>query len=706
MRKRGFTLLELLISAAIMALIGAVGVITTRQASNRGEVRGVAELVAEEIRAARQRAISQQVPVAVCLPSGNGSRAHSRGLYVMEGDFKPRVTQTVDYSKEYSQTCLFVGLWPTAGAITRTDPRNGSSTPTFNFTNWQAPYPNDPMLIFTPSGSVKSNGMPVFNGHYHILVSEGVEYASTGAPAGSGTPVLSYYALSRAAMPHTVTVSPAGAVAVSRGIEGNTGGVSIAEGPLSVAGAPANPKVWTAGGNNPPVVVGVVPDPVQQAPYRIAPDGTITIRLYATDADGDVLYSSWSASGPKGAGRWSSPTEGRMQWLPTGVNGGAGGWVSTWTWSAPENAQPGESYRLTYNVNDGRGGVQAGDLGSSGSFLQVSNDGKICFDHYSKSGSYEIAVANPNSTGTLIVTRNDDDCEHTTARFAPTGSQLACYGYDINTWDSEMIFLTNVDGSNLNAIYTSQYGFDWSGPAWTPDGTQIVLGEYVDPDYEVSRIVRIDANGSNRTPLTSVSSPLYDWAPVCSTHPIDGAVRVAFVREKWTNSGVGDKSVVMAMRLDGTGEQAVSANVTDEYYYDPSFSRNGDRLVFTGENKLWLTDWDNSLNQFKPPVAIGSGYNAYNPQISPDGTKIAFIDGSDTLCITNIDGSHPDTGVANGRKRLVQDAWYYWWSPASDQIVWDDGWTLFMSNVGGAVTTKRFSMKDAEEDWIPHWWGR
>lgn len=126
MKKRAFSLLEIILVVVLMVIVAAVVIVNGRQGAPRGQISGVADLVAEELRSARFRAISQQTPVAVVFPSNGGSTAVSSGLYVLEGAVHPKVVRSIRYDREYPDSRIFVGVWPGLSSPNRDDLRIGS----------------------------------------------------------------------------------------------------------------------------------------------------------------------------------------------------------------------------------------------------------------------------------------------------------------------------------------------------------------------------------------------------------------------------------------------------------------------------------------------------------------------------------------------------------------------------------------------------
>jgi hypothetical protein len=89
-----------------------------------------------------------------------------------------------------------VGHWPLdstelqtpALTTTVTPPPESNFESDLNVTLWNLAQPKDFAFIFTPRGKLVTNGLPHFDGAYHILVSHGGQSTAAAAPGTSGLP--------------------------------------------------------------------------------------------------------------------------------------------------------------------------------------------------------------------------------------------------------------------------------------------------------------------------------------------------------------------------------------------------------------------------------------------------------------------------------------------------------------------------------------
>ena len=186
--------------------------------------------------------------------------------------------------------------------------------------------------------------------------------------------------------------------------------------------------------------------------------------------------------------------------------------------------------------------------------------------------------------------------------------------------NEDNIYVMNSDGSSLTRLtHNARINI---APVWAPNGRQIAFVSTRDKNWE---IYVMDADGSNPWNLTR--HPGWDLTP--SWHP-DGN-RIAFKRF-WDGVGLGDRSDIYAITVDG---------------------RNVKKIV----------------------------ENAYNPQFSPDGQRIAFQGDNDQIFVANADGTNP--WLLSDEKDLELGGW----SPDSRQILYSqprgqpDPWLLFIVTV-------------------------
>ena len=244
-RRTGYSLLEVLLGVALMVLVLGVG-LTTNQSSSAGS-HSLALEMAGALRDAAGAARAGGHPVAISIPGGSG---FSRSYYRLEGETQPRVVEVRDFSSEYPRAYLFAGFWtPTTSSPTVDQPV------AFDFDAWGAPRPQDPTLVFLPDGTVTSNGLPIFAGAYHLLVSQGGRAGGTAPPPGdpgvASPPVL--LAPQQLGAPFTVTLGTRGQVEVSSGVVEGGAGISIQRAALEQPTTPSPPGL-----SPPPTALPVV----------------------------------------------------------------------------------------------------------------------------------------------------------------------------------------------------------------------------------------------------------------------------------------------------------------------------------------------------------------------------------------------------------------------------------------------------------------
>ncbi len=188
MKQAGFSVVELLVAVAILAALVGAGLVAGRGSISKARTRTVAQTVMATLIAAREQAVSDGMPVAVSFPSNNGATPCSRSLYTRQGFHRPRLVSARTLAPDNSPVCVFLGSWDLAsGSLTIDRPRlaSESGSNAFRLQNWDDALSPDPTFVFLPNGEVVTNDLPIFEGAYHLLVSNGIEFS---APLPSGLP--------------------------------------------------------------------------------------------------------------------------------------------------------------------------------------------------------------------------------------------------------------------------------------------------------------------------------------------------------------------------------------------------------------------------------------------------------------------------------------------------------------------------------------
>lgn len=684
-----------MIATAIAALIVGTAMLTLSGSRGSAQTRGLAEEVAEELRAARQRAVSRQTFVAVAVPSGNGATGHSQSLYVLEGANTPRVVRSVRYQGSYPQACVFAGTWAGANGAR---PLTGSNSDAFSAADWNPPSPADYLLVFTPSGTVHSNGLPLFDGEYRLLTTQGVEFAQAAAPPGTGTTALSFFTPTRLSQPYTLRVSTAGTVTVEPGARGAA--VATISSPLPTVSGPP-PLDMASSSNSQPAIadVQIEPEPVSVPPgvaAVVAPGGYLSLTVLATDGDGDRLSLECVATGAGGGGRFSSPEPSLMTWDTQ-----AQAWRGTWTWTPPDPMPIGETFRLECRVLDGRGG-SASQLVGVGGQVRLQAQEKIAWTSTNdEEWEYEICTMNPDGTALKTITEKDDQSDGDAPSWSPDGTRLAYFAY--NEDGDETLNVVNQDGSDPTVVAVSPWsqGFDiewWAeGPSWSPDGAFLVVSMYDTNDY--CQIYRVATNGSGKTRLTVPSTSRDDWQP--QWNPVNDTI----VFQRWPDSG---SAFIATVSASGGAVTRLTNPPAGKDDYDPHWSLDGTRVLFSRDGVVYTTQVSNPEAEGGSLDQISQGTEATYPRYSPDGQWIAFIGGEYNLRYTRANGDHPVTGEPLRSVQLTGHGQVegFCWGPDSDR--------LLVYRVGNRETleivaldgSREFITPPGYETWsVASWWG-
>jgi TolB protein len=198
-------------------------------------------------------------------------------------------------------------------------------------------------------------------------------------------------------------------------------------------------------------------------------------------------------------------------------------------------------------------------------------------------------------------------------------------------------YIVNADGSGLTKM---PYDCE-PAPAISPDGKKLA-GTFPQMEpyqggvaFVTSDLIVSDIDGSNRVSLTGCSKDKLctfwgtTWSP-------DG---------RWIAFGVGSADFtpkghgIYVIRADGSNMKRLTFM---ENAIAPSWSPDGRKIAFISmppgpEAELYVMNSDGS-NISKVPFALAP---AGTPTWSPDSTKLAVEDTSNTIYIINADGSQP-----------------------------------------------------------------
>lgn len=686
-RRRGYSLLELILGSVIMMMVGGFGLYSLSQGRDSAQSKGLAEELAEELKAARQQAVSKQQPVAVAFPGGAGGKSQS--FYLLEGHALPKVVRSVSYAETYPDSCYYWGSWGTSTVESTAE----TESPTdFEVDQWTPlPRADDKMIVFTPSGTAVSNGLPLFGSEYRLLVSNGIEGGGGGAPT----------AVSK---PYTIRVSKGGGITLEPGVAGGPG---IANRPSLPLGSLNNsiPPITESVGTPRIDKLTCEPKPLEKSEKGalavIPTKGYLTLTAEAEEPSGEPLTMIWEADGPSGSGKFSSDKPVNMSWDAKRKR-----WVGRIAWTPPHDAADGEVYSLSCIVKNPQGQhdkqVLAG--GASVEIIPDTRMAAVNTDEWWE--NYNIAWMNPDGTSLFNVTVPEEAWEYLTPVWSPSGTKIAFYaGKDIPATGKfeATLYLVNDDGTNLSARYTCKGDITdyYFGPSFSPDGARMAFTAYENEnDYNDSKLYICNTYGTPfKRKLTysasdeTITSSHTDvtWHPVDERYLLYTFTQYDSVTEDYIESGLRICTLPPMGTTGASSKTIVKTRPADEGKWgkmigESHWARGGKRLVYTQGGKLYLLYFDPSTgNAYKtrppepqpdPPVPpkpiLEEGRDltpagvseVYLPRFSPGGGEIAFLDENWYLCVVNAD--NPSEFRRLFTRGSVEG---YNWSPDGEHLI-------------------------------------
>ncbi|HSD48966.1 MAG TPA: hypothetical protein VLE71_03955 [Actinomycetota bacterium] len=187
-----------------------------------------------------------------------------------------------------------------------------------------------------------------------------------------------------------------------------------------------------------------------------------------------------------------------------------------------------------------------------------------------------------------------------------TGTQLAytrCTGGEFGNCD---IWVMDADGSNRTRLTTTAIAQE-TWPTWSPDGLHIA---YTSNEVDAFQDIWVmDANGANPTRLT-INDEIFDAFPEWSP---DGT-QIAYTSDSLDFDDI--------WLMDADGQNPVRVTTGPKIDERPDWSPDGLQLVFSRNGKdIWRVDADGSdLLQLTDNTKTETG-----PVFSPNGKKIVYM---------------------------------------------------------------------------------
>ncbi len=467
-RNGGFSILEVVIVLALMSLVALIALTGSQKVSTR--TRGadaLARVVADHLRTARAKASASAIPTAVVFPSSGGTVPFSQSCGLVSGIARGRVQRVFDFSGDFPGSCIFVGRTGAAGE-TLARSTVGDKLDGFTSNRWYDAA--DFQFIFTPSGTVTSNNLPLIEGRYFLVVCSGVQYTSASPPSGPAetlNPQPGYFQLSGVQDPHTIWVSAeSGQVECSPGLPG---GVAIAEVGGGWLGSPAPSLELDSLSGGVPVVTALDVLPLEAIPANLPPDldgvvrdgETLTFRLSVEDdQDRPMTYKmsairesdSQEVNGFAASGQQSLTFE-RSQRR----------WVGSATWSPPPGDLPGTHYTIDARITTSDGASTLASASIEKPRIEKRRGGKFLI-----SGTGYTAVVNDDGSQFRFLNR----LNYTNPRFTPDGTSLVCSPSSAYNPAGTTLIYSSVDGKIVRNV-SSPFTYSWDP---VQGGGSVVIG--------------------------------------------------------------------------------------------------------------------------------------------------------------------------------------------------------------------------------------
>lgn len=645
MKRRGFTLIEVFWTIAILSILVGLTVVGAGRPSPATS-RSLAEVVAGELRAARAQALSQRVPVAV--------RVHCQGqavggqLSVWKGDQQPRWFKTINLASELPGGQLFVGTW-TGGATIDRPAQAGEGA--FDVQRWFAPQspPSDPLLVFTPAGTVWSNDLPLQKGTYRWVACTGAEFSASNPP-GTATvsPRPALFQLQAVHQPNTILIEPGGSVRVEEGLSDNDTGVALRNcgSPLSAAGAAGS---WPT--NTTPEVTSMKFSPT--APLSVPPgvtsqvsrDGHVVLTVEARDLDGDELFCEFQSDG----GGFTRRGEARMEWDAKRQL-----WSARWVFRPGPDDAVDHIYNLECRVRDARGtpGVAAAGVQLTATFQLVKADRLV----YGKIPYEEIYTMNADGSDRRVIpVMQGIGGPADFPSLSPDGSKiLVSNAATLDLW------VVNVDGTGARQLVTGRGCY---GASWSPDGSKLVVAaQFGGPAH-----LYLLPSGGELNPPTGGS-------PLLPPQPLTTAVEAVWGQPEFNAAGT---KVIALASPPGSSQVGIysydlsshsghfvlapEAWSTNQGFSHPHFCPDpgqSDLIVFDygdGTNRGIQTIRENGSGRQSVPTPGGQGW-VEGPIWSPSGTRLAYL--TNRICVSDFSAAG---GTLSNEKVLADFAGAFDW---------------------------------------------
>jgi serine/threonine protein kinase/Tol biopolymer transport system component len=279
----------------------------------------------------------------------------------------------------------------------------------------------------------------------------------------------------------------------------------------------------------------------------------------------------------------------------------------------------------------------------------------------------------------------------------------------------DRLFITDVNSGDERLLFARPFPNSFRAVAWRPDGKRVTfVGGVLEPKWKMTLYdVEVDTGSITvlaRPPFAWISG--LAWLPdgsgilVNAAHP-EQAPQIWLLdpRDGETRKVTSDISEYGAISVTADGRSFVctrselSANIWVTSLKHPSTAQpvtTGLGNRFGGSGVRWMPDGRIAFTAVFPgsgpsllvtsasggtPQPFARGFSSWNPSVSPDGSRLAFVSdrsGVPEVWISSVDGSNA--------KQLTQSRWASWpvWTP--------DGQSLIYSSFGKLQAAWRVSV--------------
>ena len=640
---RGVNLVEIILVIALFLLVISLGGPSLKSGKQHTNVKSAVMLLAEDLKSARQKAIDTQKPVALVIPSNNGTRAISCGYYIIEGYDEPIITKSVNWKDVYPSTYIFTGFWElTSGDNTTAQPDPQANDFPFDLQKWGGTG-KDYVILFTPRGTVKTNGLPNFDNNFHLVVTKGITYSMTTAPsAGEFTTAFdrglwddgmdyafdnpgSFGKIEKAWAPsHTVTITPLADVSINDGILKWKGTFERGEVARNTVTNPVTPPVVPArqANSSPEILeVEVLPHPNPHtlpagANGTCPPNKHNSIIVKAKDTDGDELFTrikcntvgsapgGWGVSISENVDTVMERTELEKNTALNPVpdyfvrkpSNDVETHVLSTDWQPPASSNPGDRYEVEIEVKDKRGGKDTAKI-----VLEVLPNEFIVFTRSPSGEGHGIYIMNSDGTGATKVADGMYSGTMVNGRKIVVGSDV-----------DKSLYIMNYDGTGEKKL------IECAGTPWyvtfSPDGTKILYS--IQKEERMRIIYMINSDGTGNRVLTEMSPDIETEYPCWSR---DGK-KMCYVYHDYSSS----PSEWKILKTDLTDETTETVLVSSVKLLDIAWSPDGSEIAVTSPESPYYGITIIDANTGAILRKISQNVNDKRPAWSPDGSKIVF----------------------------------------------------------------------------------